>query len=85
MAMKEIVLLALRAVRAFEASNQQHTYAQRDEHGEYASIHRDPMSQGLHLRSPIGLGSRHPRGFGISEKCYLRFTLDAIPSFRVGN
>jgi hypothetical protein len=43
------------------------------------------MSQGLHLRSPIGLGSRHPRGFGISEKCYLRFTLDAIPSFRVGN
>ena len=83
LAMEEIVLLALRAVRALEASDQQHSYSQRDQHGEHASIHRDPMCKGLHPWSPFRVRVPPSEGFGISEKCYPLSRLDAIPPFCV--
>jgi hypothetical protein len=52
-AVEERVLLALWAVSAFEAGDKQYGYAHRDQHGKNASIHRNPMCQGPHLRSPF--------------------------------
>jgi hypothetical protein len=51
--MEEIVLVALGAVGALQAANEQNGDSNRDEHSENTSIHRKPMSEGLHLRLPF--------------------------------
>jgi hypothetical protein len=71
--MEEIVFLALRAMCALEASNQQNSYPQRDQHGEYASIHRNPMSQGLHFRSPFRVMIPPSERIWDLQECYPRF------------
>ena len=53
MAREEIVFLPAVALGAPETAHNQHCYAGRNQNGENASMHRDPMPQVLHLRSPI--------------------------------
>jgi hypothetical protein len=52
-ALKELVLLALGAMRAFQARNQKNRYAYRDQHGENVPVHRQPMRHIVHLGSPF--------------------------------
>lgn len=45
-------------MRAFEAANQEYSNAHRNQNGEDASVHCDPMAKVLHLRStPCGPGT----------------------------
>jgi len=48
-ALEEIVYLAAVAFCALKATNNEHGHAYRDQHSKYASIHREPMCQVLHL------------------------------------
>ena len=42
-AMKELILFAAAALGALKAAHQKHRYACRDQHGQNAHVHREPM------------------------------------------
>jgi hypothetical protein len=48
MPLEKVVLFAARALRAFEAANQQNPYGQGDEHRQQSRIRRKPMNQNMH-------------------------------------
>jgi len=47
-AVEDIVLFAVGAVRALQTANKEHSYAYRDQNGEDGTVFRKPMKQSMH-------------------------------------
>jgi hypothetical protein len=47
---EEIVLVPRRAVRASQAADQKHCHTNCNQHGDYASVRREPMNSVLHIQ-----------------------------------
>jgi hypothetical protein len=58
--LEEIVFVAAVALGALKTADEEHGHAYRDQHSKYASIHREPMRQVLHLHSPLLQALRSP-------------------------
>jgi hypothetical protein len=54
---EEIVFVAAAALGALKTADEEHRHADRNQHSKNASIHRNPMPQLLHLRSPFMQGN----------------------------
>jgi hypothetical protein len=82
---EELVFLGLWAVSALEAGDKEDGYPCCDQHGKDASVHRNPMCQGSHRRSPFrGYDPVNQEDFKqedfsrrlrISKKCYPTLTI----------
>ncbi len=65
MTLEKVVLFAARALRAFQAADQQNAHGQGDEHRQQSRICRKPMNQNMHKcreptlhRTPLRLKCR---------------------------